>query len=515
MKELELKLIIDETTASEVWKRALAAKLSKTRPKARRIKTTYVDTPDHRLRDACISLRLRRDGRRYLQTVKSKASLHGGLSDVVEMETTLPKDQLDLTSIPDKRLRNEIVSLVNGAALKAACTTLVKRAEAEVSHRHGTRAMLAVDVAEINAGKQSDTFYELELEHVDGSPAGLFDIAKELLPEGGATFSPLSKAERGFLLAKTGKVKPEPKPCKAEVVVLSKHQTKEQAAQEVLREIAAQIAANVTAVLQLSVPEGPHQLRIGLRRLRSALLIFREVIGNPAAKHIASEAKWLGHQVGRLRDLDVIINDIVLREAEAHPELGGFDRLAKALGKQADAVRLELRNLLIGHRVQSFLFDLMKFIETRGWINVVEIEQTARLAAPVIELAGPALNKRWKKVSRCAKHIQDISVEDRHILRKELKKLRYAVEFLAPLYPAKKVKPFLKNLRKLQDVFGDLNDAAMIKAALIEGDLLADNDNIHMLVGWVAGASSARADLHWEHAQRLWKDLTHTPLFWR
>jgi triphosphatase len=70
VKELELKLLIDEAMAGEIWTRAQAANLTEVRPRARQVKSTYVDTPDHSLRDAGISLRLRRDGRRNLQTVK-------------------------------------------------------------------------------------------------------------------------------------------------------------------------------------------------------------------------------------------------------------------------------------------------------------------------------------------------------------------------------------------------------------------------------------------------------------
>lgn len=193
MKELELKLVIDEAAVDKIWKRAQAASLINNRPRARRIETTYVDTPDNSLRDAGISLRLRRDGRRHLQTVKCAASLHGGLSDVTELETELPRGQLNFEAIPDDEIRNQITSLVKGAAIKPACTTVVKRAEGEVSHHSGTKAMLAVDVAEITAGKHSAKFCELELEHIEGSPSGLFDIAKELLPESNPFYHPSNR----------------------------------------------------------------------------------------------------------------------------------------------------------------------------------------------------------------------------------------------------------------------------------------------------------------------------------
>jgi triphosphatase len=515
VKELELKLLIDEATAGDIWKRALAAKLTNTLPRARQVSSTYVDTPDHRLRSAGISLRVRRDGRRHLQTVKSAASLHGGLSDVMEIENTLPGSRLDLEAIPDEAMRNKITGIVNGTALRPVCTTVVRRTEGEVCLPCGTRAMLAVDAAKITVGNHVGLFHELELEHLAGSPAGLFHLAKALLPSGGVRFSAMSKADRGLLLAEAGKVELEPRPRMAKPVKLSKGQTIGEAARQMLRECAAQIVANVDATRHLAAPEGPHQLRIGLRRLRTVLLILRPVFRGAAARHIAEEAQWLGQQVGELRNLDVILNDIIAREAKAHPDVASLQPLAETMALHAGNVRQDLRQRLAGQRVQSFIFDLMQFVETRGWIDTRDAGQTSRLAAPVRDLAAKVLHKRWKKVSECAKHIQDLSVEARHTLRKELKKLRYATEFLGPLYPAKKVKPFLANLRMLQDVFGDLNDAAMVKDILIHHPFPADKgEQVGLPIGWIAGACATRAELSWEHAKQLWTQLRDTRQFW-
>ena len=84
-----------------------------------------------------------------------------------------------------------------------------------------------------------------------------------------------------------------------------------------------------------TMPEGPHQLRIGLRRLRSAFSVFSPVLQSPEMTRLNGEARWLGQEVGRLRDLDVVANDIVRREAEAHPDEPGLPALADALSRQA------------------------------------------------------------------------------------------------------------------------------------------------------------------------------------
>jgi CHAD domain-containing protein len=106
-------------------------------------------------------------------------------------------------------------------------------------------------------------------------------------------------------------------------------------------------------------------------------------------------------------------------------------------------------------------------------------------------LADRALNKRWKKVRKDARDLEMLNAEQRHELRKQLKKLRYAVEYFASLYPSKRVDPFLKRLKKLQAVFGDLNDAAAVKTLLAETP--GDGPAAQRAVGWMIGASQARA----------------------
>ena len=166
--------------------------------------------------------------------------------------------------------------------------------------------------------------------------------------------------------------------------------------------------------------------------------------------------------------------------------------------------------------MQAFLIDLARFVETRGWLVPQDFDQTGRLAAPVAELASQALGKRWKKVGKRARGLETLTVEQRHELRKELKKLRYAVEFFSPLYPAKRVDPFLKRLKKLQTVFGDLNDAATVRAMLSGAEAPGAGDpNAQRAIGWVIGASQARAEFGWAGAKALWRNLEETRAFWK
>jgi CHAD domain-containing protein len=166
------------------------------------------------------------------------------------------------------------------------------------------------------------------------------------------------------------------------------------------------------------------------------------------------------------------------------------------------------------------VLDLVRFVETRGWLVPSDFEQTARLAGSVAELATASLDKAWKKTRKRARDIESLDAEHRHELRKQLKKLRYAVEFFAPLYSTKRVETFLKRLKKLQDVFGELNDAVTVRAMFAGPDApLVDgpgNDaSRQRAIGWMIGASQARAERGWTGAKQLWKELADTKPFWK
>jgi CHAD domain-containing protein len=282
-----------------------------------------------------------------------------------------------------------------------------------------------------------------------------------------------------------------------------------------LRECFDQIATNIVVVRALDDVEGAHQLRVGLRRLRSALSTFSSVLACAEMERLNAETRWLGQEVGGLRDIEVVLNDIVSREAKAHPDEIGIAALAGRLAPQADEIRQNLRRTLAGTRVQTLLLDLARFTETRGWLLPHDFEQTERLARPVSAFAGKAIDRRWKKVAGRAHGLATLDAEHRHELRKELKKLRYVVEFLAPLYPQKRVTPFVKRLKKLQTIFGELNDAVTVKA-MFAGEVLRGDDAANArAVGWITGASLARADYAWNGAKALWRKLEGTRPFWK
>jgi triphosphatase len=304
-------------------------------------------------------------------------------------------------------------------------------------------------------------------------------------------------------------------PRNAEVIALETHQRAEQATYDILRECLAQITANMAVVQGLPDPEGPHQLRVGLRRLRTAFTALWTALDSPEMTRLGQEARWLGQEVGRLRDIEVVKNEIVPREAEAHPQQPGFPAIADRLRREVTKRREDLRQLLGEARSQAFLIDLSRFVETRGWHVVEDLDQAGEFAIPLRKLARKALTNIWKKVRKRGRGIENLNAEQRHELRKALKKLRYTVEFFSSLYPAKKVERFGKRLKKLQQLCGDVNDAAMVATTFSEKGVLSDADpKSQRAIGCMIGAKQVRAEFVWSRAKHQWRRLKKFQLFW-
>lgn len=515
MRENRLNFLVDERTSKHIWARARRVSVLESQPRRQVERTLCFDTSDHVLKQAGIILTLRQDGRRWLQSVEIDNPETEAAAEP-RLETMARNGQPRLEAIANPSVRQEVITRVNGSPLQPIYERIVRRAANDVRLAEGSRVEMAVETSHIRAGDRQGEVRELALTLLEGNLHEMFGLAESLLESGDYSFSNASTTARGYLLAEQGSAELPPMPRHAAAVMLETHQTTEQAARDVLKECFAQISDNVRVVRIRDDAEGPHQLRVGLRRLRSAFSIFGPALRSAETARLNAEARWLGQEVGRLRDFDVLTGDIVAREATLHPDEPGFAAVAEALKNKSSAERLRLRETLKGERVTRFLFDLARLVETRGWLVPADFEQTQRLARPAIDMAAHALAKRWKRTCARARDLDTLTVEERHELRKELKKLRYAAEFLSSLFPGKRIAAFLKRLRKLQNVFGELNDAHLVRVTI--GEVIVPGSEIvdgQRAAGWLIGASLARADAGWGRASSLWRDLERTRPFWQ
>jgi triphosphatase len=503
-REFELKL---DLTEEELERIASSRRLRTLKGGAKKIlKSVYFDTPDHRLYAEGLVLRVRHSSDGFVQTVKLGEYGGDGVSHRVEVEDLLENAEPDPARIHDENVREMVLKATGGAAITRAFETNVTR----TSYRLRTKSSvmeLALDLGETRAGRGRSQICEAELELISGQPGDLLRTAQALFAETPIRPSPLTKAGRGYQLLKAHPAGMALEAARSGPQELAKGQSCGEAFALILRQTGMQIARNRAAVLKGADGEAVHQLRVGLTRLRAALKALETLAAFPGLVALEADAAGVSRAVGRLRDADVMIAHICEPVANACPDEAGLEGLGEALREHRKAALEEARAALEGGQWNRLLLSLTL------WPAM--LEQDAALAAPVDNYVDKLLNRRWKKAAKLGRRVESLNGEEQHKMRKSLKKLRYTAEFLAPLYPENKSGPFIRRLKRLQDVFGYVNDVRMAGALPEIVRQYSSAPEPLAAAGNALAFHEAKAAEAWRKAHKAWKRLKASGPFWK
>lgn len=495
MKEIELKF---QVPAGQ--RMAVEAAVAGRAPKPRmRLQAAYHDTPERTLAEAGLALRMRREGRQWVQTLKG-----AGDDGMTRAEHNVPRGGAAAMPAIDPALHggtpvgDRLIALIgSGAALQTLYRTDIRRrSRALVVRAPGrplARVELAFDSGRIEAGASAIEVCELEIELLAGAPLAVIETARRWLPRHGLWLDVRSKAERGDLLARGEAM------ASARTAVPARLDAKmdtEAAWQAVLRNCAEQILANASQIASgTHAPEHVHQLRVGLRRLRSALALF-ERDGDVA---LGEGAAALFRRLGAARD-GVVIEGEFGRELDAAMRGAGVAP-ETALATPADAGEPPASILREGAS-QAALLDLLAAMHAPPALPAAD-------EAPIRDRLAARLNRWHAQVVADAKRYAELDDESRHRLRKRAKRLRYATEFSAALFARREVRRYLKALRALQERLGAVSDAVMAMAAFAQR---APGDPQAMFaLGWLAArrevliAAAAPELKAFAKVDRFWK----------
>jgi inorganic triphosphatase YgiF len=509
-KELELKLEFTHEELQRIGAHPALEDLTVGKPITRTLRSIYFDTPDHRLRAQGISLRLRAIGDQWVQTVKGgpggKTGVKDGISNPDELEAVVARPEPDLSAIDDAALRRAIQRATRRSSLEPQFETIVTRTTRQLHSDKGDLE-LALDEGVVRAGAAEGKLCEAELELKAGSPECLLETAATLFSAEPIRLAEASKAERGYDLA-LGRSDRSLVPHKAQGPALTGAETCGEALALFVASAAEQVERNRMVLLETEDPEAAHQLRVGLRRLRSALRAFRPIENSNATRELAQHARALGQSIGELRNADIFLEGIYAPVAAARKaDPAGFPELREALLAHRGAMRAKARAVLGGEQWSKLQLYLALWPQT--------VRDNTKLARPVDNFASEALQRIWKKIARRGARLDALSSEERHEMRKALKGFRYAVEFFGSLYDARNVGRFVKDLKKLQDVFGYVNDVASAKALdAIAEERCAGCLPAQRAVGYVRGWHEVSAQQAWGHAAEDWSRLARRPRFW-
>lgn len=518
MIETELKIALDEAGEAALSGHSSLRRLRVRPRQTKDMISTYFDTRDRALAKAGIALRLRNVGNSFVQTVKSrdpKAATPIGLFCHIEVEIPAPEGKLILDGLDDQGVYAAITKAVGESELIPVFETQFSRIVERLAAPCGAELELAIDHGEIVAGQHRAVIREAEIELVSGNVAGVFEVARILFRKGPLRFSTANKAARGYRLVATGTTDFPLVPRNAGNLGYDADSPIETVARDVLRDCFAQISVNMLVVAECEASEGPHQLRVGLRRLRTALDVLGPSLGATGIGDLSEKARDFGRLVGALRDIDVLIDEIVGPETETGLDGAARTALLLALDQRRDAVRQDLRAALAGPKAVDFLLNLLQLVEARGWLDPSDYARTARLTLPIGTLAPDLMAEHDRSVRKKARRLRHLDDAALHELRKALKKLRYAAEIFDPIYKDKRVATYVRALKELQTTFGAINDASMASSYLTGQHAPGrDDPDIQRAVGWVLGRLTAKVGVQHPRLFDQWQKFTRARQFW-
>jgi CHAD domain-containing protein len=499
---LELGLSLD--AIPRLRRHPLLGAITQGRPRRVRERSVYFDTPDLALARAGIALSVRRAGRVSLQSVARIADAAGAPADVA-----LDGDAPDLARIPDPALRAQIAACCAGHPLVPAFEVEVAR-ELRVLREDQNEVHFALDSGSVRTPRGLAPVCTLALDSRAGDPAYAWQLALELLdalPLRTVAPHPAERA-RELLFGEAAR------PRKAEAVEVAPDATLEALVVAVIDGCLRQMTANVEAAALGADPEGVHQMRVGVRRLRSALAFFRPVLPPRQIASLRETLRPLAAVLGPARDLDVFAVEWLAPALRAHPDDAALQRLdahVRSLrAEQGDRVR----KLLESPAFPRIVFEIRRWLARRAWREQPLSAASAALFGPARDFAAKRLERRYRKTRTALRRLADATPAERHELRIAAKKLRYATEFTASLFPEKKVRRSLRRLEALQDALGVANDATVAERIAGELAAAAGGADAPRAAGFLAGWAAHAAHEQIEALPRLAERLADAGRFW-
>ncbi len=456
-RETELKLTV---TAADVAR--LRQRLRRFgRPRIERLETVYYDSAGFALAAQGIALRVRRAGRRWLQTLKTLGA-QTALARRGEWETPAPGGRLDVARFAATPLAT-LLRVQPDLEIAPQVRTRFERALWFTADR---AIEIALDRGEIVAGERSTPICELELELKAGDAAALWQLALELVGTGRSSKALAlvpyadSKAARGVALAQGRGAQPVKANAKAFAGALKSCRTTAEALRAVIGTGTAILLANAHGAHRTSSGDDPefiHQARVAVRRMRSAIRLLRDEADLPP--RLDAELRWLGRALGAARDWDVFVlqtlpalapNPREMHSAERHAD----ELRAAAVRRRAQALR-RARTVLAGARFARLALQLSRWAETPAPPSIA-----------LREFAPPAIGRALERVLRDADRFERLAPARQHRVRVRAKRLRYAIDVLAGALQREYADALGAHLASLQDTLGALNDLAVARDLL-------------------------------------------------
>jgi triphosphatase len=447
------------------------------------VTSTYYDTAAGRLDRVGLALQVQKKNGRYKQIV-TRTELKGQSPLTrCEWEDFIDGERPDLSAPNSSACLPKALS---EAELHARFATVVQRTVCTLEPDASTEILGAVDRGEIRTvdGEHTEPIYEVKLQLKRGAPAALYGTGLRLLEIAPLRIELRSKPERGCRLLESATAEPQaqhslPFGLKPDMTV-----------EESLRKIGLGglrlFLRNELAALA-GVSEGIHQMRVAVRRLRSAVATMKQMLPQVQYEWVSQELRWLANILAAPRNWDVLSSTLLAPVRSALPNDQDLIELCRICERERQSAYQSADAAIRSPEYTAALLKLSLWFASCSWRNQPVSQQSALLMAPIGTVAPSLIGRRYKKVKKAAHRFDEFTPRQRHEFRIAVKKLRYTIEFLKDLFDSEQVAGFLQRLKPLQDDIGYVNDVRVARELLADPQASEDAVATARIAGVVLG----------------------------
>ena len=510
--EIELKLELSADAAEQ----AAALPWLGGPAKKETLVSVYFDTAKRKLHAHGVSLRVRHQGDRRVQTIKVENTGRRGAFGREEWEQDIACDRPDLRFTAGTALAN-LGRRKLKRKLRPVFETVIERTATRIQ-REGAALEFALDRGLIQGGGRRQPVNEIEIEIDEGDPSALAAIAERLARSVPVSYGVLSKAERGYALYGNE----TDRPVHAVPILLDPSATAGEAFTAIGLSCLKQVLSNQQAVMNKE-GEGVHQMRVGLRRLRAAISVFKRLLGDAETEPVKRELKWLTEELAPGREYDVLIKEQVAPLRRAEPETGELRSLTRRLEERRDGGLDRASDVVAGDRFRRLGLSVALWLVNGAWSRDDDALARPRRGQPAIDFAAEELRRRQRKIRKKLDELGELAPRQRHKLRIAVKKLRYSCDFFASLFEARKQRSrreaLGKILKTLQGSLGMLNDIAIhrqVAHSVIHPDRPVEDTAEHAFaMGFVTGDERRQVGKCLARANQACRALADARPFWQ
>jgi inorganic triphosphatase YgiF len=371
----------------------------------------------------------------FVQTVKPLAP-GAGLFARKEWEAEVESIDPNLGALADTPLAD----LADGKRLRKLVPVVTSevRRTSWLLNEPDSSLQLDLDQGLIEGGGREQPVSELEIEVRRGDPEAAAQLARTISNSTPLRIGVLSKAERGFALASgaAGKV------TKAEPVAVDARMSTAEGFVAIIAACLRHYRLNEPLVVAAKDAAALHQSRVAMRRMRSALTLFKPVLSDTEFPRLREELRWFTNRLGDARNLDVYLDDGANEKDRAEIE-AKRDRAYRAVIRSTNSKRL-----------RKLMLDLVL------WASLGEWRSGVKSIGALPRYAVKRVDKLWNGIEAAGERLAIMDEDSRHRLRIEVKKMRYALEFFRALFrsEAQDQERFADAIEDLQESLGALND---------------------------------------------------------